>query len=64
MKKSSTIPTHTPGKSKSVVITRQGEVMLIERELKAIYLVNWGALSRCHKMPLKEEGIKRSLRPI
>jgi hypothetical protein len=58
MKKSSTIPTHTPGKSKSVVITRQGEVMLIERELKAMCLV-MGARSPCLKMQLKEEGTKK-----
>jgi hypothetical protein len=64
MKKFSTILTHILDKWRSVVITRLGEVTLIERELKAMYLGNMGNRSQCLKMLLKEEGTKRLLRLI
>lgn len=44
--------------------TMQKEVTLIERELKATCLGNMGGLSQRSKTLLKEEGTKRSRRPI
>jgi hypothetical protein len=64
MKKFSTIPTHTQDKWRSVEITRLGEVTLIERELKAMYLGNMGNRSQCLKTLFKEEGTKRLHRLI